>query len=537
MALGLVAAAAPAAPHAGAQSALSAAAGSQIGEQLGFSVCGVDDVDGDGIRDLAVGQPGAHNGAVTAAGRVSLVSGRTGGILATTAGSAVNGRLGEGVLRIDDVTGDGLAELMIGAPGVNGQTGAIAMFNGANLSPMPALPGPGPASRFGEHLVRLDDQDGNGIGEIAVSAAGFASGAELQAGAVLVIDPSTWNVLRQFNGTAAFDQLGTGLGTIDDMTGDGRRELVIGAPGFDPPGASGAGRVEVIDPTSGGLVRFVWGSQPGDAFGFACAGVGDVTGDAVPDFVGGAPAASPGGVTFAGTAVLVSGASSTPVAAYFGSNFSDRLGSVVAGLGDLDADGLPEYAFGSPDMNAGGKTGAGRLLVHRGGSLALLYRLDGATVGAGFGSAAAALGDVDGDLRGDFAVGSANDDGVAQNGGRVELRLGQVGDLTLSSTGKLGAPFTLSLQATPASDAFLLVDLAAGSFDSPYGKVCLAFSPVLSVLALGPEPADGVLSSAGTIPLAGIPLGTTFHLQGMVGDRNTPAGFRASDCAQIQIVP
>ncbi|MFG0316349.1 MAG: integrin alpha, partial [Planctomycetota bacterium JB042] len=302
-------------------------------ERFGGATAAIGDVDGDGVPDLAVGAPGA-DGAATAAGRVEVRSGATGLVRLELAGDSAFDRTGSAVAGPGDLDGDGVPDLVVGAPSGTPPAGTIEARSGSD-------------------------------------------------GALL------WSVV----GAAAGDRFGATIAAVGDVDGDGIGDVVVGAPDHDG-GGFGAGRGEV---RSGATGAALWGIDGGavlDRLGLAVAGVGDVDGDGTADVALGSPLADVG--AFNGGAVLVRrGDTGAPLGAVAGAAVLDQFGFSVDGAGDLDGDGRADLAVGIPGHDGGG-TDAGRVEVRRGLDGATLLAIDGFAAGETFGFVAG-IGDVDAD--------------------------------------------------------------------------------------------------------------------------------------------
>lgn len=139
---------------------------------------------------------------------------------------------------------------------------------------------------------------------------------------------------------------------------------------------------------------------PSGRFGKAVADAGDVNGDGYEDFIVGAPLANRAYVFFGGPA-----GDDVPDVILLSDTTGDiRLGSSVAGAGDVNRDGYDDVIVGAP------------LYASRGG-VAFIYfggpsmdgtpdvRLQGETAFGEFGGAVAGIGDVNGDRFEDVLVG------------------------------------------------------------------------------------------------------------------------------------
>jgi hypothetical protein len=179
-----------------------------------------------------------------------------------------------------------------------------------------------------------------------------------------------------------------------------------------------------------------WNSQ----FGFSVAGGGDVNGDGYADVMGGAPYFYEGGGGYdMGRGLLFFGGSpmdATAEAAFGSGDLRAHGGWSVAILGDVNGDGLADFAVASPDEPAAATRGIVR--IHYGaGSWAWAADLTlrpGADV-VRLGHAVAGAGDVNGDGYDDVIVGAPDSAGGT---GRALIYLGgaapdTVEDVTFSA--------------------------------------------------------------------------------------------------------
>jgi hypothetical protein len=376
------------------------------------------DFNGDGISDVAIGEP--HVGA----GLVHVLYGTRSGLHADASGTAPNDQLihnivptGSGfgtVVTTLDFNGDGCSDLAVGVPvsvipdavgpaGVRPAAmavpGYVAVFFGSpaglvtssqeDISESNASVTPGARDEFG-FAVAGGDLNNDGKDDLVVGAPGRTA-----AGAAFVFPGTNGSVSGyQFapgdgvvpTGDGGVDQFGAAVAT-GDFNGDGRDDVAVGAPGF----ASTGGIVDVMN--GSGTAPFLVGgvawsqdtpgvsgtSEPGDRFGAALA-TGDFRGDGHTDLAVGVPGEAIGTVAGAGQVnVLYSIASSGLTAAgnqgwnqnstgiSGTSEAFDHFGAALA-VGDFNGNGRDDLAIGVPGEGVVSPEGDGQVNVLMGGS-------------------------------------------------------------------------------------------------------------------------------------------------------------------------
>jgi hypothetical protein len=207
--------------------------------------------------------------------------------------------------------------------------------------------------------------------------------------------------IRDFVGVDVPSYFGRAVAFSPDVDGDDVPDVLVGATGtgnmFDPYGA-----VVLFSGATGAELHRGVAMQANSRFGAVVASIGDVTGDGVPDFAAG------GGGVFAnvpGEFRAFSGANGEPVAVLqLVGTATDGLGHSIAALGDVTGDGVPDVAIGAPGAaKPSAAPGRGRVYVLSGSDGRVVKSINGKTVAFGYSTANA--GDLDGDGRADLAVG------------------------------------------------------------------------------------------------------------------------------------
>ncbi len=424
-----------------------------LGGRFGASVAGAGDFNGDGYADLAVGAPN-QSGTSPNAGAVYVypgnasANGSIGGVPMMKFEPTVTGAsFGTGLDGGGDLNGDGLSDLLVGAPhyGITDEGAVYALFGTRGATPMfsstPLVTGGRALAGLGHAVALVGDLDGDGLTDAALGVPGWD-----------LLGPARGRVQLhrgQAAGTGRIGErstntVGAGRGSVaivGDFDGDGYDEVVVGLPGCDDGGTD----VGCLRGYRGGVngleVSPSWtlsGTQVGGRLG-ASVTSGDFDGDGRLDLAVGAPGWD-GGSTDEG-AVFVWRNDGWPLpptpSLQLEINFAQSaFGGSVAAAGDVDRDGFDDLLVGAPGCDIGGPN-RGRVHLFRGGEAGLgaapAYFFAGTQDEAQLGANVDAAGDVNGDGYADVVFNAPLWNGSTPDVGRVEVVLGSPTGLRLDS--------------------------------------------------------------------------------------------------------
>ncbi|MEW5849460.1 MAG: Ig-like domain-containing protein [Myxococcota bacterium] len=454
-----------------------------IGSRLGSSLAAVGDstVDGDALADVVAGAPGVAGNN----GYAAFLAGADGAEIARVNGPS-SGRLGTRAATAGDVNGDGVGDAIVGAPEYDSGRGQALVLSGADHAVLHTLNGGTAGDRFGDAVAGSGDTNGDGLADVVVGAPYVTVNNISGAGRATVYSGADGATLFVVDGTTADEHTGAAVSSAGDVDADGNMDVAVGSPDADRRLLSRTGTVGVYSGVNGRLLYRTDGRGGGDRLG-AVLTTGDLDGDGNSDTLATAPgsgsvygllpngelgmyhgdaprplaeqgygglplvyaavgatetfsavgpntagatysvlSSNSGSPTMAG-AVYAPGAIAgrvdtlrvtdalgrtrdkrvlaldhTVTSTLTGGAASDAFGQVIRSVGDLDLDGIVDFVVSAPKYGA---SNSGAVYAYSGRDASLLWTAYGDSNDSTYGTAVAGLGDVNDDGLRDVAVG------------------------------------------------------------------------------------------------------------------------------------
>jgi len=384
--------------------------GLATGDQLGFSVSGAGDINGDGIADLVIGARRGTSSSYVVFGGTTIGAGGSLDLASLNGsnGFALNSittgsNLGFSVSGAGDINGDGFDDVVIGAPNdlssyvVFGQVGSfdpvldLSTLNGSNGF---AVNGSPIGVEVGYSVSSAGDVNGDGIDDLLIGS----WGSDVRMGPVspYVVFGQTQGFEASFSlanldgsngfridGIEPFYYTGVSVSSAGDINGDGFDDLIAGTPNhygdasrgssFIVFGGSNVGAEGIVNAsTLNGSNGFAIGGIMTVPKGFSVSGAGDINNDGIADLIIGMGIPDTpdlNGQSFVGTAYVVYGSTDIGPDSSGILNVSNLNGSngfaindvslesrflvqSVSGAGDVNGDGIDDVIIAAPGTNS-----------------------------------------------------------------------------------------------------------------------------------------------------------------------------------------
>ena len=323
------------------------------GDDFGTSVAAIPDFDGDGLPEFIVGSPsGDYVKVFSSSGgkEVHHIKGMNGGE-----------NFGRSVAGIDDLDGDGLGDFAVGANyGYDSswnQTGYVMVFSGSSGKNLYTVYGSNSYEEFGTSVAGGADVDGDGYGDFAVGAPyGYDPNVGSYPGYVMIFSGQGGKPIAPFFGDSDYSYYGQSVALAGDVNADGSPDLVVGAP-YEVAPSGYYGLVRVISGADGSTIHTMYAGETGATeyyLGWSVCALGDFNEDGYDDFAaGGEYLVSPEGVWSGGVRAW-SGADGKELFSEYGDGEYVQFGLAICALSDTSTGLHYGLIVGAPSDSEGG---------------------------------------------------------------------------------------------------------------------------------------------------------------------------------------
>jgi hypothetical protein len=390
--------------------------GDHFADHFGYAIAALNDIDGDGVNDfVACGIQGFIEPTLSPYGYVRLISGKRGDVLRTWRGMDPGMNFGYELAAIGDIDGDGKTDFVVAAYPNKVFIMSPVKDNWVKVFEVETF------SSFKHVISRfaVTDLDGDGVLDLIVGDpihVLFLSRTEyIIPGRVLAYSGASWKPIWDDIGDSDRGQLGAAVTSIGDIDGDGLPEVAAGEPMGDVLDETGhKGKVRILRGRDGSLLRTI-DQDPGFYLGSTLANLGDLDGDGFPELAVSSPGYSKSRGWAQGWVGIYSTRTFQVIREHFGIEgqltlgfHGDQLGYQLGVAGDVDLDGTPDYLVAAYRVGDGFGPDYGRLDLRSGKSGHLLASYEDSQESRQWLGATSPLGDVDGDGRPEFLIGSPN---------------------------------------------------------------------------------------------------------------------------------
>ena len=391
-------------------------------DSFGSAIALLDDVDGDGVRDIAVGAdtaiiPDPKRGSWFR-GAAAVYSGKSGQCLRSWVGPAEGGGFASSLA---NVSLGGAPRLLVGSGGANGRLLLLDIQNGRVAL---RIEKGGRRIHTDGPLASVPDMDGDGTREILCGMSellrevpGSALRAE-RAGGFFVFSGRTGEPHCSVLGEEPEEQLGLSVAVVGDLDLDGVDDFVVGGSAGD-----GEGVIRAYSGRSAELLYARCGRDLAtEGMGTQIAPLGDIDSDGVPDMitVGGFDSWPERPIPV----VLISGRKGTRIEGRVDpAGIGGRARRVAGGL-DGNGDGTPDFVLGYGNFGAPDRASCGIVTLQSGFDGHEVWRFEGQRSGDRTGTTLCVVGDADADGVPDIAVGVRC---TSDRGGEVIVLSGRTG--------------------------------------------------------------------------------------------------------------